>query len=291
MGGIFDNLGNDFDDELQQMLDTPVKPAAEIVHTPLLEMHIEKCKSCRGTGQFISYSGRILGQCFKCKGKGQKAYRTSAADREKARVKTAEKKAAAPVANWDAFVEAHPEVAAWIIGAPKFEFAQSMKQAVQKFGSLTERQMAACLKCVASTKARAAAVAANDTRKVELNVELIVKAFEGCKLQKPKIRLAHEKMTFVVYPAPAAAGTYYVRDADKSRDLYLGKIVGKTFSPSRDCTDEARDGFVAACADPKASAVAYGRLTGSCSNCGAALTDPVSVANGIGPICAGRFNW
>lgn len=36
-------------------------------------------------------------------------------------------------------------------------------------------------------------------------------------------------------------------------------------------------------------AKAYGRRTGVCCVCGRQLTNPVSVAEGIGPICSGRF--
>ena len=36
-------------------------------------------------------------------------------------------------------------------------------------------------------------------------------------------------------------------------------------------------------------AVAYGQKFGVCCNCGATLTDPNSIAAGIGPICAGKF--
>lgn len=36
-------------------------------------------------------------------------------------------------------------------------------------------------------------------------------------------------------------------------------------------------------------AKAYGRLTGTCCQCGAKLTDETSIANGIGPICEGKF--
>jgi hypothetical protein len=37
------------------------------------------------------------------------------------------------------------------------------------------------------------------------------------------------------------------------------------------------------------AAKAWGKRTGTCCNCGALLTDPVSVDAGIGPICAGRI--
>jgi len=42
-------------------------------------------------------------------------------------------------------------------------------------------------------------------------------------------------------------------------------------------------------ADPKAAAVAYGTLHNSCAVCHSPLTDPDSLAAGIGPICAKRF--
>jgi hypothetical protein len=41
--------------------------------------------------------------------------------------------------------------------------------------------------------------------------------------------------------------------------------------------------------DPKAAAVEFGHRTGSCCVCGRTLTDPESIAKGIGPICEGRF--
>jgi len=42
-------------------------------------------------------------------------------------------------------------------------------------------------------------------------------------------------------------------------------------------------------ADPKAALEIHGQTTGRCGCCGLLLTDPVSVARGIGPICASRF--
>jgi hypothetical protein len=42
-------------------------------------------------------------------------------------------------------------------------------------------------------------------------------------------------------------------------------------------------------ADPKAAAIAYGRLTGKCCVCGRTLEDAESIARGIGPICAQKF--
>jgi hypothetical protein len=41
--------------------------------------------------------------------------------------------------------------------------------------------------------------------------------------------------------------------------------------------------------DPLAAAQKYGKLSGRCCSCGRDLTDPVSIENGIGPICQMRF--
>lgn len=42
-------------------------------------------------------------------------------------------------------------------------------------------------------------------------------------------------------------------------------------------------------ADPLAAAKKYGKESGRCCSCGRDLTDPVSIENGIGPICATKF--
>jgi hypothetical protein len=42
-------------------------------------------------------------------------------------------------------------------------------------------------------------------------------------------------------------------------------------------------------ADPEAAAALHGRVSGRCSICNRDLTDPESIARGIGPICAEKF--
>lgn len=41
--------------------------------------------------------------------------------------------------------------------------------------------------------------------------------------------------------------------------------------------------------DPMAASAAYGRLIGSCGVCSRTLTNPQSIAAGIGPVCAEKF--
>lgn len=43
--------------------------------------------------------------------------------------------------------------------------------------------------------------------------------------------------------------------------------------------------------DPKQAALNYGLQLRHCSNCGKRLTNPESIAAGIGPICANKLNW
>lgn len=57
--------------------------------------------------------------------------------------------------------------------------------------------------------------------------------------------------------------------------------------------DPARKEFIykAIAHDPRAASVRYGRELGHCGICGRTLTDPDSIAAGIGPVCAGRAGW
>lgn len=76
----------------------------------------------------------------------------------------------------------------------------------------------------------------------------------------------------------------------KDTGAYLGKIDGTgRFSPSRDCVAENVDALRVIGADPLAAARESGKLTGRCSCCGRELSDPISIQNGIGPICEQKF--
>jgi Family of unknown function (DUF6011) len=69
------------------------------------------------------------------------------------------------------------------------------------------------------------------------------------------------------------AGTqWYAKELTASGLEYAGKVRGLT-ADHRMTLDDAK---------------AYGRETGQCCCCGALLTDPKSVAAGIGPICGGK---
>ena len=44
-------------------------------------------------------------------------------------------------------------------------------------------------------------------------------------------------------------------------------------------------------ADPRAASIAYGRELGVCGVCSRTLTDPESIAYGIGPVCREKTGW
>jgi hypothetical protein len=83
------------------------------------------------------------------------------------------------------------------------------------------------------------------------------------------------------------AGSIYV----KSEGVYLGKVTGGKLFTSRDASSESASQISEVLADPRSSAIAYGKTFGKCSVCNRDLSDPESVALGIGPVCAKRFGW
>jgi hypothetical protein len=54
---------------------------------------------------------------------------------------------------------------------------------------------------------------------------------------------------------------------------------------------DARDALQAIALDPKAAMARYGKESGICGNCASPLTDPDSLARGLGPICAANLGW
>lgn len=257
----------------------------------------EPCGKCRGTGAVtIGYTYARLAKCFACNGKGILEFKMSKEAREKSRKYAQARKQKQEQAKQEtvnAWLEANPVEAAWLKES-KFDFAVSMLEALNKFGSLTEKQLAAIRKCAiahAERKAqweaeRQAAEAAAPTvsnSKIEL-------AFGFAKekgIKNPKLRLD----TFVFSMAKAEsknAGALYVKSND---GVYLGKVIGGKFLKTRDCAADMESAVVAAANDPEAAAIAYGKREGSCSVCGKPLTKGESIDRGIGPICVERMGW
>lgn len=294
------HLDDDFSD-LFGPSDTPSRPlptlqeAKEAVGLG----YTEKCPACKGRGKFISYSGRVVGDCFKCKGKGTKTFATSPAQRAKGRENAAVKRDEKRIAIQESVRQFTVDFAddfAWMQAKREtFDFANSMCDALTTYGSLTEKQHAAVTRLRLADEQRKAqraidaAVRAENAPVVTLaKIEAAFEAALGNGIKRPKLRL--DTFKFSLAPATGRnAGSIYVVDA--AGDAYLGKITDGKFFRVRECSDDQEQRIVIAAADPHAAAIAYGQRTGNCCICNRELTNHASIDLGIGPICAGKMGW
>jgi hypothetical protein len=285
-------LNDSLDDLLSgDMLPEPRKAPAH--YAP--KSFAEPCAKCGGSGKFRSYSGRLIGQCFTCKGAGKQSFKSSSADRAKARAGVAERKAKVASEGFEAWKAANPALWQWLDVASKRgnTFAASLIGGVIKFGDLSEGQRAAVEKNIAKDVDKAEHRAKAEASAPEVSIARIEQAFAAAAAagkKRLKLKLAAGPEAFVFSPAPASgknAGAIYV----KSGSDYLGKVAGGKFIAAYACDEVRKDLIVEACADPEQAAIAYGKQFGSCACCGRELSDPVSVERGIGPICAGKWGW
>lgn len=298
MCDLHDPLDDQLPDEFLADFDRTFDPdkaarvAALTPTTPPSSTFIENCRKCGGSGKFRGYSGRIIGPCHACKGKGVLKFKTSAEERERARANKV-KRDAAQLGEW---IEAHKQEWNWIVRrADSFDFARSMMDAVAKYRSLTENQLAAVRRCAARDEQRAEQFKAereereNNAVAVDITkVQHALNTAHGNKVRWPKLRLA----TYIFTRAGDDSrnpGAVYV--TTKEEKLYLGKITDGKFIRSRDCTSEQEAEIVTAASDPEAAAKAYGQRFGACSICGRELTVNESIDRAMGPICAEKYGW
>lgn len=281
---------------MKDNLETLIDGATSEVRTSKVEMHVEPCAKCRGTGSFIGRNGRALGKCFACDGTGKRQFKQSYEKRAGARAAKIQKKVNSEEASIEAFKTAHPAEYSWMVAsAPKFEFAADMIANIRKWGSLTDGQLAACTrsagKLAAAKQGNEAAAPAADTAgidrlKLAFDTAIANAQAKGRGLKMPRITIGG----VVISPAKATSnnpGALYVKEAGE----YLGKIKDGRFYGVSSCTPDQEKRILAFIADPKAAAKAYGIETGVCCICNATLTNKVSIEAGIGPICATKFGW
>lgn len=282
----FDDMDNDLDFGALR----PARPMSEIAQPRYntaahAGVYASPCKKCSGTGKFRAYTGRILGDCFVCKGEGTQTFKTSPEAREKAREQAAARAERKAQASVEAFAQEFPAVHAWIVAkAPTFDFAASMLEAVQKWGNLTEGQRGAVERCMERDAAR--------------DAERAAKAAE--RAAAPVVRLD------ALYGVMQRHSNFYAGELTLSRgrehttvwikhsqaEKAVGKLEGGLLTMwTRPGVDMGaiRETLGEFEANPLAAAVRYGKLTGRCCSCGRELTDPASVEAGIGPVCIGKL--
>lgn len=282
-----DPLDELFGDSAGTNLPSRVAKAPPASYSP--PNYTESCRKCGGTGRYGNW-----GSCFACHGKGTRSFKTAPQARAANRADAVARKERDADGAWYVFRCGNPEVAAWIeSSAPYSTFAASMLEAVRKWGSLTERQLAACESAVAKLAAGKAARAEQAKAAPAIDTSKIEAAFAAARASRDgagRVMLRTEGAVFSAAKADSAnPGAIYVKTG--MRGEYLGKIVEGRFIALRSCTPEQAAAVQAASVDPLASAKAYGLKTRSCSCCGRELTDPDSIAAGIGPTCASNYGW
>ena len=189
----------------------PVRAAVE--YKTAVERFEEGCPKCNGRGKFVSYSGRVVGDCFACKGKGKKVFKTSAATREANREASANRKEQIAMDTLEAFKAANPAEFAWLEKtAPRWDVAASLLEGVRKYGSLTEKQMALVQRGIERDKPKetvAVDTAGIDRLKESFDRAIAYSAEKGLKLS-PRITI--DGLTISPAKAnPANPGALYVK--------------------------------------------------------------------------------
>ena len=263
----------------------------------------ETCPKCGGSGVFLGYTGRVLGNCFNCKGSGKVTFKASPEERAKAaeqRVSAAERKAKEVAEKAAVWFDDHKPETVWMAAASErgFGFAREMLQVVWKYGFLTERQLAAVRRCMAQDAARTEERQQIAERAPDITGDALTKIEEafasaiGYGIKYPKLRL--DSYIFSAVRSGANAGAIYVKTIEKDADgerRYLGKIVDGRFVRGFKTTADEQERIIAAALDPAAAAKAYGQRTGTCSICARKLTRNESIDRAMGPICADRYGW
>ena len=260
----------------------------------------ENCRKCGGSGRFGRT--RDLGPCFACKGKGKLSFKRSPEKRAAAKAGRLARQERRAADHLEAFKAAHPERWQWIErtiartedkGEGSFgAMIRALPEAIVKYGDLTPGKLAMIDRGIArdaehdafAEVRKAEAVA----RSVEVDTAKIEAAFQRMR-EAGKKRIALHYAGLYISPMRNDPSALRVKAAKGYDAPYFGKIQAGRFFPVRDCPEEIKGRLALIAADPAAAARVDGIETGICCCCGAELTDPVSIAAGIGPICAG--NW
>jgi len=297
---------NDFNDDLSDLTGSPSTQRADYFQadngykSPVL--HTEKCPACRGSGKFVSYSGRIVGNCFKCKGKGERTFRTSSQARAQARTSAADRKVRTQEETLAAFAAEHKAEHAWLITtAPRWDVARDLLASVMKYGSLTEKQMGLVRNGIARDAARVAQQAERIANAPAVDASKIEAAFAIARAKAARpgqmgvmikpLRLKSGDTTLSFQPGSPGSkweGMLFAKTSDGKK---LGSIKDGKFTARFECTEIESAAVLDAASNPEQAAIAYGKAWSRCAICNRTLTNDESIARAMGPDCASKFGW
>lgn len=249
-----------------------------------------KCNACRGSGRFVRgfHNPVDYGPCNKCKGTGK--LKTDPEIRAKQKKAREDKKKA----EVGAYIVAHINEYTWAVAnSTRSNFARSMCEAVNQYGSWTDNQLATIRRFMAEDAVYAEERAKADAAAPKLTgtgFERMVAAFASAKtagLKYPKLHVGELTFSLAGAQSKYAGRGVFVKLAGE----YLGRIdlLTAAWRPTSSCSAELSQRIVEVCKDPLAAAVLHGKQTGHCSCCGRELENEESVRLGIGPIC--REKW
>lgn len=248
------------------------------------------CGQCAGTGM---YQGVRIHQpkekCFACRGTGY--FTKSPEKRAAAKARRDARKAKAKFEVIDSYEAKHPALVAFLREATKWsQFAIDLVANLSTGVTPTERQEQAAYSMLAKHQAREEAKRAERVQsQVEVDLSSIRTMFETAVSNGYK-KPCYRAEGLVINRAPDTGnnpGALYVKS---EQGIYMGKILGTTFTPNREGREgKAADLLSAIASDPLAAALRYGQRTGRCSCCGRELTKEASINAGIGPVCATKW--
>ena len=174
----------------------------------------------------------------------------------------------------------HPAERDWLMkNAETNSFAASLMDSLTKWGSLTEKQLAAVQRNLTSSSCKVVDVSSNRLH------EGFAKA-KASGLKWPRITIG-DVVVSMAGDNSRNPGSLYVKQGGE----YLGKVTNGKFYSSSQCKPEQVEIVGSLLSDPKAYMKEYGVQTGYCCMCNRELTNPISVKLGIGPICGERFGF
>jgi hypothetical protein len=278
---------------------------------------VEKCPSCGGSGKFRSWSGRTVGDCFKCKGRGSRTFATSPEQRASGRQAAADRRERQEVERAEtaqAWIAEHKAEHAWLVQAAAqnerrggtFDFPQKLLDAIQKFGGLSERedgggQLATVRRLMVRDAAREAE---RQAAKKDVDASKITAAFELARQKAnrpgalgiwtrplPLTSSAATGTQTIVFQAGKGKWEGWLFVEEHGTGLKLGNIRDGKFSAKFHCTPAHEAAVLEVASDPSTAAKAFGKAWSCCCVCGRTLTNDGSIEAGIGPICAERFGF
>lgn len=252
------------------------------------------CQSCAGTGRYRGV--RVHQQeskCFACNGVG--SFATSHGDRMKARAKAADRKRSKLEEAQAATNEQHPGLVDFLRANTWSEFLREMLDRYNTKGGFSDNMVDAIRRTQAKVEARQAEkqaqrAAEQAARTVAVDLSPVHAMFDKAQEAglKKLVYRAEGLVLSLAKPGSANPGAIYVKTKGGE---YLGKVLDRKFQANSATTDEHKKALDVIAQNPSKAAQEYGKRTGECSCCGRELTDPNSIAMGIGPICADKWGF